>query len=148
MGHVSSHDHDGLGQDVRNVAAVKSLVGSPQLAVDLQKKVVESGGLDVGNVLLLDHLGGDLLQDIALVLQTVVDQGIFPPRDDEDHGIGLGGFLQNATKSSELLKDLVKISRISTEPTLEWKLHVVADDVCFFVKTINKLFNSSGMSVG
>ena len=72
---------------MRSVAGVKALVGSTQLAVDLEKNVVESRGLDGGDILLLDHLGRDLLQNISLVLQTVVDQGIFAPRDDEDHGI-------------------------------------------------------------
>ena len=76
MGHVRSHDHHRSGQNVRSVAAVKSLVGAAQLAVDLQENVVESGGLQVGDVLLLDHLGRDLLQNVSLVLQTVVDDGI------------------------------------------------------------------------
>ena len=87
MGHIRSHDHHWLGQDVRSVAAVKSLIGSPQLAVDLQKNVVQCGGLDVGDILLLDHLSRDLLQNISLVLQSVIDRGIFPQIDDEDHGI-------------------------------------------------------------
>ena len=51
MGHVGSHDHDGPSQDVRSVAAVESLVGSSQLAVDLQQNVVQGGWLDVDDVL-------------------------------------------------------------------------------------------------
>ena len=127
---------------------MKSLVGAAQLAVDLQENVVESGGLQVGDVLLLDHLGRDLLQNVSLVFQTVVDDGIPSPRDDEDHGIRLRGFLQDIAKSPEFSKDVIKFSRISTEPTIVGIIHVVADTVSFLVKTLNKLVNGSGMSLG